>query len=38
MNQGSKSKKCNLELLKNTKFITRCYTCANEQVRYSTAS
>jgi hypothetical protein len=31
-------KKCNLELLKYTKFITRCYTCPNEQVRYSTAS
>jgi hypothetical protein len=28
--------KCNLELLKYTKFITRCYTCPNEQVRYST--
>jgi hypothetical protein len=31
-------KNCNLELLKYTKFITRCYTCPNEQVRYSTAS
>jgi hypothetical protein len=31
-------KKCNLELLKYTKFITRCYTCTNEQVRYSTGS
>jgi hypothetical protein len=33
MNQGSNLKKCNLELLKYTKFITRCYTCPNEQVR-----
>jgi hypothetical protein len=38
MNQGSNLKKCNLELLKYIKFITRCYTCPNEQVRYSTAS
>jgi hypothetical protein len=38
MNQGSKWKICNLELLKYTKCITRCYTCPNEQVRYSTAS
>jgi hypothetical protein len=38
MNQGSNLKTCNLELLKYTKFITRCYTCPNEQVRYSTAS
>jgi hypothetical protein len=38
MNQGSNLKICNLELLKYTKFITRCYTCPNEQVRYSTAS
>jgi hypothetical protein len=38
MNQGTNLKKCNLELLKYTKFITRCYTCPNEQVRYSTAS
>jgi hypothetical protein len=30
--------KCNLELLKYTKFIIRCYTCQNEQVRYSTGS
>jgi hypothetical protein len=38
MNQGSNLKICNLELLKYTKFITRCYTCPNEQVKYSTAS
>jgi hypothetical protein len=38
MNQGSNLKICNLELLKYTKFITRCYTCPNEQFRYSTAS
>jgi hypothetical protein len=38
MNQGSVLKTCNLELLKYTKIITRCYTCPNEQVRYSTAS
>jgi hypothetical protein len=38
MNQGSNLKRCNLELLKYTKFIKRCYTCPNEQVRYSTAS
>jgi hypothetical protein len=38
MNQGSSLKTCNLELLKYTKFTTRCYTCPNEQVRYSTAS
>jgi hypothetical protein len=38
MNQGPNLKICNLELLKYTKFITRCYTCPNEQVRYSTAS
>jgi hypothetical protein len=38
MNQGSNLKICNLKLLKYTKFITRCYTCPNEQVRYSTAS
>jgi hypothetical protein len=38
MNQGSNLKKCNLELLQYTKFITRCYTCPNEQVRYSTGS
>jgi hypothetical protein len=38
MNQGSNLKICNLELLKYTKFIKRCYTCPNEQVRYSTAS
>jgi hypothetical protein len=37
MNQGSNLKICNLELLKYTKFITRCYTSLNEQVRYSTA-
>jgi hypothetical protein len=36
MNQGSNLKKCNPELFKYTKFITRCYTCPNEQVRYST--
>jgi hypothetical protein len=38
MNQGSNLKICNLELLKYTKFITRCNTCPNEQVRYSIAS
>jgi ribosomal protein S27E len=38
MNQGSNLKICNLELLQFTKFITRCYKCPNEQVRYSTAS
>jgi hypothetical protein len=38
MNQGSDLKKCNLELLKYTKFITGCYTCPNEQVRNSTSS
>jgi hypothetical protein len=38
MNQGTNLKKCNLELLKYTKFTTRCYTCPNEQVRYSTTS
>jgi ribosomal protein S27E len=38
MNQGSNVKICNLELLKYTKIITRCCTCPNEQVRYSTAS
>jgi hypothetical protein len=38
MNQGSNLKICNLELLKYTKSIARCYTCPNEQVRYSTAS
>jgi hypothetical protein len=38
MNQGTNLKKCNLALLKYTKFITRCYTCPNEQVSYSTAS
>jgi hypothetical protein len=35
------SQKCkifNLELLKYTKFNKECYTCPNEQVRYSTAS
>jgi hypothetical protein len=37
MNQGSNLKICNLELLKYTKFITRGYTCPNEQVRYSKA-
>jgi hypothetical protein len=37
-NQGSSLKTCNLELLKYTKFITICYTCPNEQVRYSTTS
>jgi hypothetical protein len=36
MNQGSNLEKMQLELLKYTKFITRCYTCSNEQVRYST--
>jgi hypothetical protein len=30
MNQGSNSKICNLELLRYTKFITRCYTFPNE--------
>jgi hypothetical protein len=34
MNQGSNLKICNLELLKYTKFITRCYTWPNDQVRY----
>jgi hypothetical protein len=38
MNQGTNVKKCNLELLKYANFITRCYTCPNEQVRYSTGS
>jgi hypothetical protein len=38
MNQGSNLKIYNLELLKYKKFITRCYTCPNEQVGYSTAS
>jgi hypothetical protein len=38
MNQGSNLKTCNLELLKYTKSITRCYTCPNEKVRYSTTS
>jgi hypothetical protein len=38
MNPGSSLKKCNLEHLKYTKFITKCYTCPNKQVRYSTAS
>jgi hypothetical protein len=36
MNQASSLKTCDLELLKYTKFITSCYTCPNEQVRYST--
>jgi hypothetical protein len=31
-------KSFNIELLKYTKFITRCYTHPNEQVRYSIAS
>jgi hypothetical protein len=38
MNQGSNLEKIQLELLKYTKFSTKCYTCSNEQVRYSTAS
>jgi hypothetical protein len=38
MNPCSNLKICNLELLKYTKFITRCYTSTNEQVRYSTPS
>jgi hypothetical protein len=38
MNEGSKLKICNLELLKYTKFITGSYTSPNEQVRYSTGS
>jgi hypothetical protein len=38
MNQAKNAKKFNLELLKYTKFIIGCYTCPNEQVRYSTAS
>jgi hypothetical protein len=38
MNQGTNLRKCSLELLKYTKFITRCYTSPNEQVRYSTGS
>jgi hypothetical protein len=32
------AKSFNIDLLKYTKFITRCYTCPNEQVRYSIAS
>jgi hypothetical protein len=36
--KGSNLKTCNLELLKYTKFITRCYKCPNEQVRNSIAS
>jgi hypothetical protein len=35
---SQKCKNYNLELLKQTKFNKECYTCANEQVRYSTAS
>jgi hypothetical protein len=38
INQGSNLEKMQLELLMYTKFITRCYTCPNDQVRYSTAS
>jgi hypothetical protein len=35
---SQKFKNFNLELLKETKFNIGCYTCPNEQVRYSTAS
>jgi hypothetical protein len=35
---SQKCKTFNLELLKYTKFNIWCYTCPNEQVRYSTAS
>jgi hypothetical protein len=35
---SQKCKKCNLELLKCTKFNKGCYTCSNEQVWYSIAS
>jgi hypothetical protein len=35
---SQKCKTFNLELLKYTKFNTGCYTCPNEQVRYSIAS
>jgi hypothetical protein len=38
MNQGTNLKRCNLELLKYTKFITRSYTCPNEKFRYSITS
>jgi hypothetical protein len=38
MSQGSNLKLCNLEILKYTKCITRCYTYPNEQIWYSTAS
>jgi hypothetical protein len=31
------AKSFDIELLKYTKFIRRCYTCPNEQVRYSIA-
>jgi hypothetical protein len=35
---SQKSEKIKLELLKYTKFNIGCYTCPNEQVRYSIAS
>jgi hypothetical protein len=35
---SQKCKTFNLELLKYTKFNIGCYTCPNEQVRYSIAS
>jgi hypothetical protein len=35
---SQKCKTFNLELLKQTKFNKGCYTCPNEQVRYSIAS
>jgi hypothetical protein len=38
MNQAKNAKKCNLELLKEKKFNKGCYTCPNEQVRFSIAS
>jgi hypothetical protein len=38
MNQGLNLEKMQLELLKYTKFTTTCYTCPNEQFRYSTTS
>jgi hypothetical protein len=38
MNPGSNLEKMQLKLLKYAKFITRCYTFSNEQVRYSTGS
>jgi hypothetical protein len=39
MNESRQNAKSfNIELLKYTTFITRCYTCPNKQVRYSIAS